>query len=115
MGLRLTTMHKVSVPYMKPSKTSPTLMWARTLSNSRSFVAMTGLGAHAFRSFKSTENAHMWIRDSLPFDLPGARILTYGYDSHLQKSKSFQSITSIANQFLDSLRAIRVGCIVATT
>ena len=54
----------------------------------------------------------MWIRDSLPLDLARVRILTYGYDSHLQNSNSFQSILSIANQFFDSLRAIRVSCTV---
>ena len=51
----------------------------------------------------------MWLRDSLAFDLPGIRILVYGFDSHLSKSDSFQSISSVADQFQDSLCAIRVG------
>ena len=57
----------------------------------------------------------MWIRDCLPLDLPGVRILVYGYDSHLSKSESFQSITSIANQFLDSLHAVRVSRMVVVS
>ena len=49
----------------------------------------------------------MWLRDSLPDDLPGARILIYGYDTELQKSQSFQSLRNLANQFRNDLRAIR--------
>ena len=49
----------------------------------------------------------MWLRDSLPDDLPGARILIYGYDTELQKSQSFQSLRNLANQFSNHLRAIR--------
>ncbi|KAG7009638.1 hypothetical protein G7Y79_00002g007530 [Physcia stellaris] len=70
-------------------------------------IAVTGLGGHAFGSWKSRGGSHMWLRDSLAFDLPGIRILVYGFDSHLGKSDSFQSISSIADQFQDSLRAIR--------
>ena len=80
-----------------------------SFANSCSIIALTGLGGHAFGSFKAKGGPHMWLRDSLPVDLRGARILVYGYDSHLNKSDSFQSISFIANQFQDSLYAIRVG------
>ena len=49
----------------------------------------------------------MWLRDSLGIDIPGVRILIYGFDSHLEKSDSFQGLSSIADQFKDSLRTIR--------
>ena len=78
-------------------------------ADSCSIIAVTGLGGHAFGSWKSRGGSHMWLRDSLAFDLPGIRMLVYGFDSHLGKSDSFQSISSIADQFQDSLRAIRVG------
>lgn len=74
-----------------------------------SIVAVTGLGGHAFGSWKDRGGPHMWLRDSLAFDLPSIRILVYGFDSHLNRSDSFQSLSSIADQFQDSLRAIRVG------
>lgn len=58
-------------------------------------IAVSGLGGHAFGSFKEREGPFMWLRDALPFDLPNARILIYGYDTQLQGSSSFQSLTDL--------------------
>jgi len=77
------------------------------LPDSPSIIAVTGLGGRAFGSFKAKGSSHMWLRDSLGSDLPGARILTYGFDSHVKNSDSFQGILSLADQFKDSLRTIR--------
>jgi hypothetical protein len=49
----------------------------------------------------------MWLRDSLPKDLVGARVLTYGYKSALVESKSFQGIEAIASAFIAHLGRIR--------
>jgi hypothetical protein len=59
----------------------------------------------------------MWLQDSLAPDLQTPalgtlnsgvpRILTYGYDTHIEKSQSFQSISDLASQLRMSLRAIR--------
>jgi hypothetical protein len=59
----------------------------------------------------------MWLEDSLPSDLQKsvqealklgpARILIYGYDTHLENSQSFQTIEDLAGQLRMSLRAIR--------
>lgn len=49
----------------------------------------------------------MWLRDSLPRDLPGTRILTYGYNSDLVGSKSFQGIEAIASEFVALLGRVR--------
>lgn len=59
----------------------------------------------------------MWLEDSLPSDLQTpaqgatklgpARILIYGYDTHLENSQSFQTIEDLAGQLRMSLRAIR--------
>jgi hypothetical protein len=50
----------------------------------------------------------MWLRDGLPEDLAGARVLSYGYDSKLIQSETFQSVDNIADSFLVSMRSIRV-------
>jgi len=50
----------------------------------------------------------MWLRDGLPQDLAGARVLSYGYDSKLIQSETFQSVDNIADSFLVSMRSIRV-------
>lgn len=46
----------------------------------------------------------MWIRDTLPEELPGARVMIYGYDSKLAKSTSFQNLGDVASRFRDSLQ-----------
>ena len=60
-------------------------------------MAVCGLGGHAFGSFKEKGGPHMWLRDSLPKDLPGLRILLYGYDSGLDGSYSNQNVSIIAD------------------
>lgn len=49
----------------------------------------------------------MWIRDSLPHDLPRVRIFAYGYDTSLLESRSFQTISDIGIAFRGALRTIR--------
>jgi hypothetical protein len=49
----------------------------------------------------------MWLRDSLPHDLPGVRILIYGYDSHLVGSQSFQGMDALATEFRTHIATIR--------
>jgi hypothetical protein len=45
-----------------------------------SLVAISGLGSHAFGSFKERGCQHMWLRDALLIDLQGVRVLIYGID-----------------------------------
>lgn len=45
----------------------------------------------------------MWLRDALPYNLPGARILTYGFDTRLAGSQSFQNLEDAALIFRRSL------------
>ncbi|XXH04158.1 Peptide chain release factor 1, mitochondrial [Hypoxylon texense] len=73
-------------------------------------IAISGLGGHAFGSFKERRGEHMWLRDALPHHITGdgsnnpiARVMIYGYDSSLQQSNSFQNLDDIGNSFLNSL------------
>src|SRR5947207_12319847 len=84
-----------------------TLQNHKALPDRRSCIAISGLGGHAFGSFKERGGYHMWLRDSLPHDLPGARILIYGYDTRLEGSQSFQNVTTLAGQFRNQIQAIR--------
>jgi len=47
----------------------------------------------------------MWIRDSIPRSVPGARALLYGYDSNLLANDSFQTISDIAQAFILHLKS----------
>ena len=70
-------------------------------------VVVCGLGGHAFGSFKEKGTSHMWLRDSLPQDLPNLRILLYGYESGLVGSESALNISGIAETFIGHLRGLR--------
>ena len=70
-------------------------------------VAVCGLGGHAFGSFKEKGALYMWLRDSLPKDLPNLRVLLYGYESKLESSDNNQNISVIANSFVSNLRRLR--------
>ncbi|KAF2236478.1 hypothetical protein EV356DRAFT_73100 [Viridothelium virens] len=70
-------------------------------------VAVTGLGGHAYGSFKERGGDHMWLRDSLPQDLEAAQIYLYGYDSHLSNSQSFQGIVALATTLRQRLQRLR--------
>ncbi|KAL8794050.1 MAG: hypothetical protein Q9195_003350 [Heterodermia aff. obscurata] len=62
-------------------------------------VAISGLNFHAFNSFKARGMDHMWLRDDLPKDLSGARILLYGYDVKISDTDSFQDLEGLASAF----------------
>ncbi|PTB68134.1 hypothetical protein BBK36DRAFT_1114998 [Trichoderma citrinoviride] len=75
-------------------------------------VALSGLGGHAFGSFRERKGTHMWLRDSLPGHLtseadgkPMARVMIYGYDSAVAQSKSMQNIEDLSTTFHNSLLA----------
>ncbi|KFZ08657.1 hypothetical protein V501_05861 [Pseudogymnoascus sp. VKM F-4519 (FW-2642)] len=70
-------------------------------------IAISGLGGHAFGSFKARDGQHMWLCDSLPRGLLGAQIMIYGYDTQLHGSASFQDIESLASSFRASIAAQR--------
>ena len=70
-------------------------------------VAICGLGGHAFGSFKEKGTSYMWLRDSLPNDLPNLRVLLYGYQSGLDGSDSNQNVSVIADSFVSHLSYLR--------
>ena len=69
-----------------------------------SCVAISGLGSHAFGSWKDRHSPYMWLRDALPEYLPNARVMIYGYDSKLVGSHSFQNLGDVGSRFRASLK-----------
>jgi hypothetical protein len=51
----------------------------------------------------------MWLRDALPLDVPGARILIYGYDTRIIGSSSFQNLTDLGRALHIDIKGIRVS------
>lgn len=70
-------------------------------------VVVCGLGGHALGSFKEKGTSYMWLRDSLPGDLPNLRTLLYGYESGLDESDSNQNVSIIADSFVGHLSQLR--------
>jgi hypothetical protein len=75
--------------------------------NQISCIAISGLASHAFGSWqpRGPDKSYMWIRDEIHVSLPGVRAMTYGYDSRLVGSSSFQSISDIALGFIYHLKS----------
>ncbi|KAK5987003.1 Nephrocystin-3-like protein [Cladobotryum mycophilum] len=76
-------------------------------------IALSGLGGHAFGSFKERGGSHMWLRDSLPYDLtsetsskPMARVMIYGHESTVANSQSMQNLEDLATGFHASLNTL---------
>ncbi|GME53090.1 nacht and ankyrin domain containing protein [Neofusicoccum parvum] len=70
-------------------------------------IAISGLGGHAFGSFKRKGESYMWLRDDLPKSFPGSRVIIYGYNSKLHGSLSVQNATDIAMKFHEAMTDIR--------
>ncbi len=51
----------------------------------------------------------MWLRDSLPRDLEGVRVMIYGYNTGTAKSSSFYDLEALASIFRRSLLQVRRG------
>lgn len=84
-------------------------MWINHFSDIYSCVAISGLGSHAFGSWKDRDSHFMWLRDALPNHLQGARVLIYGYDSKLAESRSYQNLEDVASKFRQSLSVVLGG------
>ncbi|KAK0123332.1 hypothetical protein ONS96_010326 [Cadophora gregata f. sp. sojae] len=73
-------------------------------------VAVHGLNGHYLNTWTATNAAGqkvVWLKDLLPKQLPDARIMSYGYNSALQFSKSVAGIGTFAEQLLEDLRSWR--------
>jgi alpha-beta hydrolase superfamily lysophospholipase len=83
------------------------LLYGEVIVNWFSLIAVSGLGSHAFGSFKEKKGSHMWLRDSLARDIPNMRILIYGYDTQMDGSTSFANLDDLANEFQERIKSIR--------
>ena len=73
-------------------------------------VALHGLNGHYRKTWTATPavgSPKNWLEDFLPDQILNARIMSYGYDSTVQFSKSVADIGTFAEQLLHSLIAMR--------
>lgn len=73
-------------------------------------VAIHGLNGHYLDTW-TAKGANgekvIWLKDFLPNQIPDARIMSYGYNSAVQFSKSMAGISEFADQLLENLRSWR--------
>ncbi|RPA89570.1 hypothetical protein L873DRAFT_1754902 [Choiromyces venosus 120613-1] len=69
-------------------------------------VALHGLGGDRLQTW-THENQACWIRDFLPKQIPGARVMTFGYNSEWGFSRSVAGINDFAEDLLDRLKGVR--------
>lgn len=79
-------------------------------ANRLSCLAISGLGGHAFGSFKEKDGSYMWLCDDLPYHLTTTRIIIYGYESQLHGSQSIQGLEALASTLRTSLRDMTEVC-----
>lgn len=72
-------------------------------------IAIHGLNGDPYNTWTDSETPCFWLGDLLPDELSGARIFTYGYDSHLLCSKSRARISDFAETLLAHLESRRVA------
>ncbi|KAI8623314.1 hypothetical protein F5Y19DRAFT_459002 [Xylariaceae sp. FL1651] len=71
-------------------------------------VALHGLNGHWKETWRATNSTggSMWLQDFLPYQIPRARVMSFGYDS-LVFSKSVANVSIFAEQLLEALMAER--------
>jgi hypothetical protein len=69
-------------------------------------VAVHGLNGKYLRTWEH-QGGYCWLRDSLPTDLPGSRIFSFGYPSEVAFSRSAAGVSEFATQLLANMMAMR--------
>lgn len=74
-------------------------------------VAVHGLGGHPFKTWTFNEKGKecFWLQDYLLEDLPGARLYTFGYNSHPFLSRSVETIADYAKELIDNIELERLS------
>ena len=72
-------------------------------------IAIHGLNGDPYKTWTDHETQCLWLRDLLPDDIPGARIFTYGYPSHVLCSTSTAGVSDYAGVLLTHIESRRVA------
>lgn len=71
-----------------------------------SIVAVTGLGGHAYGSWRYKPTGKMWLQNFFKEDLQRIRTMTYGYNSNLS-SASVHTIRDYYSGLLNDIKRSR--------
>ncbi|KFY96739.1 hypothetical protein V498_02511 [Pseudogymnoascus sp. VKM F-4517 (FW-2822)] len=109
----MATLKSYEIPQGFPHRVDDTFLGITPLAGSEEstvdILSISGLGGHPVGSFKDRDGHHIWLRDSLPQDIPKARVLVYGYDTSLVDPNTKSSLTDLAKTFLSTVKAFRTA------
>ncbi|KAK4206095.1 hypothetical protein QBC37DRAFT_301494, partial [Rhypophila decipiens] len=66
-------------------------------------VAIHGVNGHYSKTWTDERTGFNWIKQSIPEELPRARVMTFSYNSAVQFSKSNSDFFVFADQLLECL------------
>ena len=72
-----------------------------------SIIAVHGLEGHAINTWQYPESRVMWLRDLLSVAMPMSRIMSYGYDAKIYKSRSTLHMMDNAADLLSEIQTKR--------
>ena len=78
-----------------------------TLKQTIDVVAIHGLNGDYETTWTHDGSGKNWLRDFLSDDIPEVRVMSWGYNAQVLKSKSIGSIESFARGLLIDLKACR--------
>ena len=79
------------------------LLVSGLISSSISIVVVHGLNGDPTHTWKHPANNNFWLRDYLPLDVKGARVLNYGYNADVVFGNTTADIWDHAKGLLGSL------------
>jgi hypothetical protein len=68
-----------------------------------SIIAIHGLNGNQINTWTEPKSKKLWLRDFLPKDLPGARVMTFGYNAAAAFGNSVAEIRDHARGLLGEL------------
>jgi alpha-beta hydrolase superfamily lysophospholipase len=71
--------------------------------NTRSIVAVHGLGGHALRTWTHPKTQLCWVRDDLPYRFRSARIFVFGYNAKKAGNGAELDFQDVAGQLATGL------------
>ncbi|RPB21265.1 hypothetical protein L211DRAFT_890067 [Terfezia boudieri ATCC MYA-4762] len=84
-----------------------TVLYTPSTTTTFDLVAVHGLNGDPMDTWIHKQSGIMWLRDLLPKALPGARIMTFGYNARFKNFTALQDLRMIASKLLAELVDLR--------
>lgn len=79
------------------------------LTSCPSIVAVHGLGGDAFGTWTDAKSGICWVRDLLPYMIPGTRVMVFGYNAKRINHGAELDFLDVARQLIAGLSRLRAN------